>query len=85
MGLHLTGMALLRSALTIAAGGSAALGGSYLISKLKDRQEMESRLDRIEQMVQQLTETDKKPAPKKAPPKRAPRPKAKPAAKPESK
>jgi len=62
MAIQHAGFMLLRSVLALAAGGGAVLGGSYLASKLKGRQEMENRLDRIEEMLQQLAKPEPKPA-----------------------
>lgn len=83
--LHHKGFMLLRTALTVLAGGGSVLGGSYLVSKLKDRQEMEGRLDRIEELLAQLTEMEAKPAAKKAPARRAAKPKVKSPESPEAK
>ena len=50
-----TGMKYLGSALRVALGAGAVLGGSYVLSRIKERQLMESRLDRLEQMVEKIS------------------------------
>ncbi len=51
----------LRSALNLALGAGAALGGSYVVSRLRERQDKDATLARLEQMLAQLTkiETEK--------------------------
>ncbi len=48
------------SLLTIAGGVSAVLAGAYLFSRIKEKQEKEVRLERIEQILQKLAEAQKK-------------------------
>lgn len=54
----------LRSALSLALGIGSAITGSYLMNRVKEKQEVESRLDRIEAIVEKLA-TASAPAEKK--------------------
>lgn len=65
------GKRYLRSSLSVLLGAGATLGGSFLISRIREKQDVETRLDRLEQMLDQLGEG--KEAPKPAPKKAAPR------------
>ena len=56
------GRRYLDSALRIALGAGAVLGSSYLLSRIKERQALETRLDRLEQMVDSLTPFEEKTA-----------------------
>ncbi len=46
----------LGSLLSIAGGAGAVLVGAYIFSRIKERQEKETRLERIEQILQKLVE-----------------------------
>lgn len=61
------GMGYLGSALKVTLGVGAALGGSYLLSRIGEKQDTESSLSRLEQMLAELAETEAaaRPAPKK--------------------
>lgn len=50
----------LGSLLSIAGGAGAVLVGAYIFSRIKERQETETRLERIEQTLQKLTEEQEK-------------------------
>lgn len=50
----------LGSLVTIAGGVGAVLVGAYIFSGIKERQEKETRLERIEQILQKLAEEQKK-------------------------
>ncbi len=52
-----TSMKRLRSALRVAFGAGAVLGGAYFLSRGKERQDAGARLERLEQMVQKLEAT----------------------------
>jgi hypothetical protein len=67
------GRRYLRSALSVALGAGAALGSAFLVARVTEKQEGESRLGRLEGMLEKLAGGGeaKKPAPK-------PKPKAKP-------
>lgn len=47
-------MHYLRSGLSVLLGAGATLGGSFLVSRLRSKQEVETRLDRLEQMLDDL-------------------------------
>ncbi len=51
------GMRYFSNSLKIALGAGAALGGSYLVSRVKNKQESETSLSRLEQMLEELLET----------------------------
>lgn len=61
------GMECLGNALKVTLGVGAALGGSYLLSRIGEKQNTESSLSRLEQMLTELAETESeaKPAAKK--------------------
>lgn len=40
--------------LTLVAGAGAVVGGAYLVSRIKEKQDTETRLERMEQMVEEL-------------------------------
>jgi len=42
--------------LNIALGASAVVGGAYVVSRITEKQESESRLDRLEQMLKEVKE-----------------------------
>ncbi|BBO17167.1 conserved hypothetical protein [Candidatus Brocadia pituitae] len=48
------------SLLTIAGGVGAVMAGAYLFSRIRERQEKETRLERMEQILQKLAEVQKK-------------------------
>ena len=48
------GMNYFGNALKIAAGAGAALGGAYLLSRVSEKQDTESSLSRLEQMLSEL-------------------------------
>ena len=50
----------LGSLLSIAGGAGAVLVGAYIFSRIKERQEAETRLGRIEQILQKLVEEQEK-------------------------
>ena len=50
----------LGSLLSIAGGAGAVLVGAYIFSRIKERQESEPRLERIEQILQKLAEEQEK-------------------------
>lgn len=44
-----------RTFLNIALGAGTVVGGAYLFSRIKEKQEAETRLSRLEQIVEQLS------------------------------
>jgi hypothetical protein len=73
------GLGYLRSGLTVLLGAGATLGTTFLISRLKEKQDTETRMDRLEQMIDDLGGTKPKPAAKAQPAKASPaKPKTKP-------
>lgn len=46
---------LLGSTLNVALGAGVVLGSSYLFSRIKEKQEIEARLDRMEQILDKLS------------------------------
>jgi len=62
-----TGMKYLGSALKIALGAGAALGGAYVFSRVAEKQESEASFGRLEQMLSELADSEEKakPAPAK--------------------
>lgn len=48
------------SLLNILSGATAVFLGTYVFSRIKEKQEIESRLERIEQILQQLAEEKEK-------------------------
>ena len=54
------GRKYLSSALRVALGAGTVLGGAFIISRIKDKQSMEARIERLEQMVQQLSTSEEK-------------------------
>ena len=50
----------LGSLLSIAGSAGAVLVGAYIFSRIKERQETETRLERIEQILQKLVEEQEK-------------------------
>jgi hypothetical protein len=65
------GKRYLRSGLSVLLGAGATLGGSFLISRIREKQDVEIRLGRLEQMLEQVGEGKEAPGP--APKKAAPR------------
>jgi hypothetical protein len=51
------GFRYLGNALKITLGAGAVLGGSYLFSRISEKQDTESSLSRLEQMLEELSET----------------------------
>jgi hypothetical protein len=47
-------MRYLGNALKLTLGAGAALGGSYMLSRIKTKQESETSLSRLEQMLEEL-------------------------------
>jgi hypothetical protein len=45
----------LRTVFNIALGAGTVVGGAYLFSRIKEKQESETRLSRLEQIVEQLS------------------------------
>ncbi len=45
----------LRPVLNIALGAGAVVGGAYVVSRIREKQDTETRLDRLEQMVESLS------------------------------
>lgn len=54
------GMRYFTNALKVTLGAGAALGGSYLISRVKNKQDSETSLSRLEQMLEELLATGTK-------------------------
>lgn len=48
------------SFLNIALGAGAVVGGAYIFSRIKEKQDTETRLDRLEQIVKELSEETEK-------------------------
>ncbi|WP_305042147.1 hypothetical protein [Geoalkalibacter sp.] len=51
------GFHYLRTGLTLLLGAGATLGSSFVISRLREKQDAESRMERLEQMLDDLEET----------------------------
>ncbi|BCS53188.1 hypothetical protein [Geobacter sp. SVR] len=47
----------LREILTVAAGAGAMLGASYIASRVREKQDTEASLSRLEQMLDELSST----------------------------
>ncbi len=60
MGFPSYGFKYLGTALRLAAGAGSVLGGAYLVSRISERQNLETRLERLEQMVEKLEMPEKK-------------------------
>lgn len=45
--------------LNIVAGAGAVVGGAYVLSRLKEKQNTEIRLERMEQILEEITEGKK--------------------------
>ena len=61
----------LRSGLSILLGAGATLGGSFLVSRIREKQDVETRLGRLEQMLEEIGEgSASQPATKKAAPRK---------------
>lgn len=54
------GMKYFSNALKVTLGAGAALGGSYLLCRIKDKQDSETSLSRLEKMLEELIETGPK-------------------------
>lgn len=54
------GMKYFGNALKVTLGAGAALGGSYLLCRIKDKQDSETSLSRLEKMLEELIETGPK-------------------------
>jgi len=50
------GMRYLGNALKITLGAGTVLGGTYLFSRISEKQDTESSLSRLEQMLEELSE-----------------------------
>ncbi len=50
-------MKYLGHALKLTLGAGAALGGSYLVSRIKEKHDTETSMSRLEQMVEELLAT----------------------------
>jgi|YNPBryunderm2012_1023409.scaffolds.fasta_scaffold02239_5 hypothetical protein len=44
-----------RTFLNIAAGAGSVIGGAYIFSRLKEKQNTEARLERMEQIVEEIS------------------------------
>lgn len=51
---------LLGSTLNVALGVGAVLGGSYLFSRVCEKQDIEARLERMEQMLEKLSREEQR-------------------------
>lgn len=56
----------LRDALSVALGAGALLGGSYLVSRIKEKHDTEASLSRLEQMLDELSGTGTRKGPEGA-------------------
>lgn len=54
------GMKYFTNVLKVTLGAGAALGGSYLLCRIKDKQDSETSLSRLEKMLEELVETGAK-------------------------
>jgi hypothetical protein len=54
------GRKYLDSVLRVALGAGTVLGSAYVFSRIKERQAMETRLDRLEQMVEALSASEER-------------------------
>lgn len=54
-----TGMKYFGNALKITLGAGAALGGAYLVHRIKEKQNSETSLSNVEQMLEELLEAEK--------------------------
>ena len=54
------GIKYFSNALKVTLGAGAALGGSYLLCRIKDKQDSETSLSRLENMLEELIETGPK-------------------------
>jgi hypothetical protein len=46
--------------LNIAAGAGTVMGGAYVFSRLREKQAADTRLDRLEQMIEELSKDKEK-------------------------
>jgi len=53
-----TGRSYLSIALKIALGAGAVLGTAYLFSRLREKRDVEERLDRLERMLERLAASE---------------------------
>ncbi len=44
--------------LSVALGAGTVIGGAYVFSRIKEKQNTETRLERMEQIVEEISETD---------------------------
>lgn len=51
------GMKYFSNALKVTLGAGAALGGSYLFCRIKEKQDSETSLSRLEKMMEELLQT----------------------------
>jgi len=51
---------LFRDFLRVAAGAGTVVGGAYIFSRIKEKQETETRLDRLEQIVEEVSKEKEK-------------------------
>jgi len=51
------GMSYFGNAMKVTLGAGVALGGAYLLSRVGEKQDTESSLSRLEQMLSELAET----------------------------
>jgi hypothetical protein len=49
-----------RTFLTIAAGAGAVVGGAYILSRIKEKQDTEIRLERMEQIINKISSEELK-------------------------
>lgn len=54
-----TGMNYFGNAMKIALGAGAALGGAYLVHRIKEKQNSETSLSKVEQMLEELLAAEK--------------------------
>lgn len=66
MDLHLKTGHYLRGALSVAVGAGAVLGAGYLFSRIKEKQNDEGVLSRLEQILEETAEAEAAPAEKPA-------------------
>jgi len=49
----------LKNLLRIAAGAGSVVGGAYILSRLKEKQDTETRLERMEQILEEIKPEEK--------------------------
>lgn len=47
-----------KTILNVALGAGAVVGGAYVFSRLKEKQDTEIRLERMEQILEEISETE---------------------------